>query len=217
MRRRPGRRTKRGQGDLPTQEEHGRQDDEDGDEVAHHVGQKVREGLLSADHVVVQPADQRAGLGPGEKSQRHALDVPEDLGSHVEDEALADIGGDATLNQHQGCIDNGQAADHDRQDDHQAAVLVQDPIVDEVLEDEGVDGGKGRIQHDRGQEDGEHLAIRDGEGQHAPGRSLFHPVLEDGPVLSQGAHAAPPARPSSSASAHGVSPHIHRYGLCDLE
>ncbi len=77
----------RGQRDLPAEEEHGGQDDDHGDEVAHDVGEQVGEGLLGADHVVVEAADQRAGLGPGEEGQRHALDVPEHLGAHVVNEA----------------------------------------------------------------------------------------------------------------------------------
>ena len=75
----------------------------------------------------------------------------------------------------------------------------------------GLTAPKGRIQHHGGQEDGQHLAVGDGERQHAPGRALLHPVLEDGTVLSQRAHAAPPA--PSSASTHGVGPHTHACNL----
>ena len=39
---------------------------------------RVGEGPLGADHVVVQPADQRTGAGPGEEGDRHLLDVVED-------------------------------------------------------------------------------------------------------------------------------------------
>ena len=71
--------------------------DDHGDQVADHVGEQVGEGLLGADDVVVEAADQRAGLGAGEEGQRHALDVPEHLGAHVVDQALADVGRDAPL------------------------------------------------------------------------------------------------------------------------
>ena len=43
------------------------------------VGEQVGECLLGPDDVVVEPADQGAGLGPGEEGQGHALNVAEHL------------------------------------------------------------------------------------------------------------------------------------------
>ena len=54
------------------------------------VGEDVGEGLLGAGDVVVEAADEGAGLGAREEGERHALHVVEDLGAHVVDEALAD-------------------------------------------------------------------------------------------------------------------------------
>ena len=78
------------------------------------VGQEIGEGLLRAEHVVVQPADQGAGLGAGEEGQRHALDVAEHLRPHVEDQALADDGGDPALGEGEPGVEEGQPASEDR-------------------------------------------------------------------------------------------------------
>ena len=192
-----------GQGDLPAEEEHGGDDDDDGHQVADHVGQEVGEGLLGADDVVVQPAHQGTGLGAGEERQGHALDVAEHLGAHVVDQALADVGGDPPLGQGEGAVGEGQDGDQDRQLDDQVLVLLQDAVVDEGPQDERVHGGDDGVEDHDGDEDGQDLPVGDGEGEHAPRRALLDPVLEDGPVLAHGAHAAP------TTAAPAVSPHAH--------
>ena len=48
-------------------------------QVGDDARQRVGERLLGTEHVVVQPADQRAGLGAGEERDRHLLNVAEDL------------------------------------------------------------------------------------------------------------------------------------------
>ncbi len=58
--------------------------------LADRAGQRARERPLRTDHVVVEPGDQGAGLGAGEERDRLALDVVEDPGAQVEDQALAD-------------------------------------------------------------------------------------------------------------------------------
>ena len=181
------------QGDLPAEEEHGAEHDDDGDEVAHDVGQQIREGLLSPQYVVVEPADQGAGLGPGEEGQGHPLDVAEDLGSHVVNEALADVGRDAPLGEGQTGIAQGQDGDQDGQLNDELGVLLGDAVVDERPQDERVDRPDGGVEDDHGHEDGQDGSVGDGEGEHPPGRALRDPVLEHGTVLAQGAHAAPSA------------------------
>ena len=58
-----GQQDERDQRELPAEEEHDDQHDDDADEVADHRGEDVGEGLLGAGDVVVQAADERAGLG----------------------------------------------------------------------------------------------------------------------------------------------------------
>ena len=62
------------------------------DDVGDDAGERRGEGPLRADHVVVQPAHQGAGVGAGEERDRHPLHVVEHLPAQVEDQALAEAG-----------------------------------------------------------------------------------------------------------------------------
>lgn len=143
-------------------------DDDDGHQVADHVGEKVGEGLLGADDVVVQPAHPGTVLGAGDERQGHALDVAEHPGTHVVDQALADRGGDPPLGQGQGPVDERQDSNRDGQPDHEIGVLVQDPDVDESPQDEWVHSGDDGVEDHDGDGDGQDLLVGDGEGEHAP-------------------------------------------------
>ena len=202
-----GQEDQRGQCDLPAEEEHRPEDDDHRHEVAHDIRQEIGEGLLGADHVVVQAADERSGLGPGEEGERHALDVAEDLGPHVVDEVLADVGRNAAFGQRQAGIRDGQDRHQDGEFDHQLGVVFGDPVVDEGPQDEGIDGADGRIDDDHRQEDGQDLAVGDGEREHPARRALLDAMLEDAAVLAKGAHATKPA--AAPATSHPVSPHGH--------
>ena len=84
-------------------------------------------------------------------------------------------------------------------------MLLQDAVVDEGAQDQGVDRTDGGVEDHHREEDGQDLAVGDGEGEHPPGRALLDPVLQDGAVLAHGAHA----RPSHRAATHGVPAHAH--------
>ena len=49
-----------------------------------------REGPLRADHIVVQPADQRPGPGPGEERDRHLQDMIENGSAQIQDQPFTD-------------------------------------------------------------------------------------------------------------------------------
>ena len=200
----------RGQGDLPTQIEHRPQHDDHRDQVAHRVRQEIGEGLLRAEDVVVQPADQGAGLGPGEEGQGHALDVPEHLRAHVEDQTLADDRGDAALGEGKDGVDERQAAGEAGQPDDQVGVVLLDAVVDEGPQDQRVDGADHRVEHDHGQEHGQDPLVGDGEGHHAPRRALLHAVLQDGPIPPERPHAGHGA---AAPTTHGVTRHAHQRQL----
>ena len=72
-----------------------------------------------------------------------------------------------------------------------------------AAEDQGGDGADRGVEDDDGDEDGQDLPVGDGEGEHAPGGALLDPVLQDGPVLAHGAHAAPAA---TSTASHARGP-----------
>ena len=73
----------------PLEPEHDREHDREVDHVRHDRAERRRDRLLRADHVVVQPGLQRAGLRAGEERERHALHVVEQRDPQVVDEALA--------------------------------------------------------------------------------------------------------------------------------
>ena len=102
----------RQQRDLPRDAEHHRQRQRQRDDVGHHAGQRVGERPLRAHHVVAQPADQRAGAGPGEERDRHPLHVVEHRGAQVEDQALADRRRQPARHQRHRRLGDGDRGDH---------------------------------------------------------------------------------------------------------
>jgi hypothetical protein len=59
-------------------------------EVAEHRRERVGEGLLRTEDVVVEPGHESACLGAGEEGDRHPPDVREDLRAHVVDQPFTD-------------------------------------------------------------------------------------------------------------------------------
>jgi len=66
------------QGEAPLEQQHRDQRAAEGDDVADDGAERAGEGPLGADHVVVESADEGAGLGAGEERERHALDMVEE-------------------------------------------------------------------------------------------------------------------------------------------
>ena len=88
------------------------------DDVADHPGQRLGERSLRADHVVVEPADQGAGAGPGEERDRHLQHVVEDRSPQVEDQPLTDPGRQPAQPQPETGLDDGDDRDEDRELQH---------------------------------------------------------------------------------------------------
>ena len=86
------------------------------------------------------------------------------------------------------------------------------PIVDQRPQYERVDGADRCAEDDDRKKYGEDPLVGNGEGQHAPCRTLPDTMLQEGAVLSQGPHAGPSTAPSGAphAVAHG---HAHMEGL----
>ena len=78
------------QRDRPRQAGHHGHREDEGDDVRDDPGQRRRERPLGADDVVVEAADQGAGVGAREEGDRHRLDVLEDPSPQVDDETLAE-------------------------------------------------------------------------------------------------------------------------------
>ena len=121
----------RQQGDLPGQAEHHDQRQRQRDDVADHAGQRVGERPLRPDHVVVEPADQRAGPGAGEERHRHPLHVVEHGGAQVEDQALADRRRQPALHEPDARLRDRDGRDGERDaDDHRRGPAADDRVDD---------------------------------------------------------------------------------------
>ena len=92
-----GKREKCEERDLPAEPEHDRERHHQLYEVLHHGAECVRDRLLRADDVVVQPRLQCSRLRAGEEGDRHALHVVEQLHAQVVDQPLADARGVVAL------------------------------------------------------------------------------------------------------------------------
>jgi hypothetical protein len=168
-------------GDLPGQAEHHRGGEHQLDDVADHPGQGGGERALGAGDVVVEPADQGAGLGTGEELQRHPLHVVIHPGAQVEDDALADARGIPPLGQREERVDHGQPGDHQGQPDDQrcgVGAAAGDRVDDVPGQHRGGHADAGR-EHDGDQEDRDVRAVRPREPHDAPGRTPGQPVLSD--------------------------------------
>ena len=192
-------------GDLPGKAQHHAQGEDQGDQVADDTRQGPGEGPLGADHVVVQPADQGPGAGPGEERHRHPLHVAEHGPAEVEDQALADLGRLPAFGHPDDRVEDGHQGDQQRQQD--------DPALVPSLDD-GVDHPAG--QHRGGhRQDGGHDA-EEKEGEQGP------PVRpSEGPDAAQGGATEGPPRlvavhrtlqrhPMAETHLHRLTPHSAR-------
>ena len=150
--------------------------------------QRGGERPLRADHVVVEPRHQRAGLGAGEEGQRHALHVGEHARAQVEDEALPDAGGQPAHADREPRVEDCHARGGERQADDQRGVLLEDAVVDDLLDQQrghhderGVDDGQRQEERDR-------AAVRLGEADDASDGVRGQLLLGDAAV---GAHVTP--------------------------
>ena len=183
-------------GDQPRQPDHHDQRQAESDDVGDHAGQGGGERPLGADDVVVEPADQRAGVGAGEEGDRHLLDVLEHLRRRSRIRPSPRAGGLQPTQQADHGAGHGDSGDQQGQADHRRRGLVVDDGVDGLAgqdrdghTEHGPDGGQGEEGDDR-------APVGAGEGQDPPqgGR------MEAGPAAVL-LGRAPERRP------HG---HVHR-------
>ena len=191
------------QGDLPAQGEHRDAHHDHGDRVGDRARQGGRERPLGADHVVVEPGDERAGLGAGEERQALALHVAEDLGAEVEDQALADARGEPAAQHRQRGADDRHARHRQGQQGDQRAVAGGDAVVDQALDEQRVDHDEARVDDGQQQEHRDEAAVRAREGEHAAYGPAADAARHLGPV---GAHVAEDRPPAAGS---GVAHHRH--------
>ena len=106
------------------------------DDVADDTAERAGDRVLRADHVTVEAAGQRAGLGTCKERDRHALDLAEQRHAQVVDQALTDPSRTPALNDRQRRIDEGRDDDHRGEQRDQLLVLVGDRVVEDRAEGE---------------------------------------------------------------------------------
>ena len=106
----------RDDGELPLEGQHRDKGQREGDDVRDDGAERAGHRVLRADHVVVHPADQRAGLRAGEERDGLTLHAVEQRRPQLVDQALADPGRPPTLrNRQESVAESGQ---HDETGEH---------------------------------------------------------------------------------------------------
>ena len=179
---------------------HDDQGPDQGDDVGHHRAERAGEGPLGSDHVVVEPANEGAGLGAGEEGQRHALHVVEQPQPQVEDQALADAGAEPALHQRQQRLARGRGDQHDEQQVQVAAVALCDGRVEDLPDHQRRQQPQERRGDDDDDERDDPGAVGPGETPHpAPGVGGDRLALEtrsDRPTWSASRGTGSPSQPS---------------------
>ena len=153
----------RQQREAPLEGDHrGQRGDED-DDVADDAAERAGDRGLRTDDVVVQTADQRAGLGAGEERDRHALHLGEQRDAQVVDESFADARAAPPLTRSPGPPRSSAATTTTiGEDGDQLTILVGDGVVEDGAERERRDQCDQRRQQDRHQEPGDDRRGTDG-------------------------------------------------------
>jgi hypothetical protein len=149
------------------------------------------EGALGADHVVVEAADQRAGLRPHEERDRLALDVREHLRAQVVDQALPHARRVPALRQAQHGLQQRQPGHPQGEVEDQVLPCRHDAPVDDRLEQQRVGHHDQRGQ--RVQREEQHQLARVGAGvsRDPPHRSGLQLLVGDRSVTPEGGHHLP--------------------------
>jgi hypothetical protein len=154
--------------------------------------------LLGADHVVVEPADQGAGAGPGEERHRHALHVVEDGGAQVQDEPFADAGGQPARQQPDARLGQRDGGDQQGEPDDGRLLGALGDGVDDTAGEDGRGDGQQRRRDAEHEEERELTPVRPGESGDAAQR-----LLRERPLVLGGVPGAVDRVPGGSLHAHG--------------
>ena len=153
------------QGQSPLEEEHGDERGGEHDEVRHDRAERGGDGALRADHVVVDPAHQGAGLGAGEEGDGHGRHVVEEPDPQVVDQALPDAGRVEALHERQRRGGQRGADDERGQHGEHRAIGLRDGHVDDAPQQQRRDQRQQGLDDDHGDEADQRSAVGGGEGQ----------------------------------------------------
>ena len=151
------------QRDRPRQAEHHGEREHERDDVRDDAGERRRERALGADDVVVQAADEGAGVGAREERDRHRLDVLEHAPAQVEDQPLAETRRRQALEQPDAAPTTATTREEHGDRDDQAAVALLDDRVDGPPGEHGRQHAEQRRHRRQGEERDDRATVRAGE------------------------------------------------------
>ncbi len=122
----------RQQGEAPFGSQHDHQDGHHRHDVGGHGDEGAGDGVLGADHVVVESRDQLAGSGGGEEAEGHRLQMPVELTAQIEDDPLTRPGRQPSLQGADHGVDQRHRHHAQAEEGEHAQVLVGDGAVDQL-------------------------------------------------------------------------------------
>ena len=138
-------------GELPVLLEHDADQEEQGQRILDHAGERVGDGVAHHVDVVGQPRDEPTGRRVLEEREVESEDVGEDPALQVGNDALADEGHQHRLSVRRDTPDQRDHDDRDGHHDEQRAVLLQEDLVEhrlhEICERRRGAGGEHHAEH----------------------------------------------------------------------
>ena len=135
-------------------------------DVRHDAAERGGDGGLRTHHVVVETADQRAGLRAGEERNGHLFDLVEEGDAQVVDEALADAGAQPALHDGEHRVTERGHHEDEREERDASTVPVGDCGVEDGAEKERRSEREERRRHDGREESDDAPLVRRGEASH---------------------------------------------------
>jgi hypothetical protein len=156
----------------PLEGQHDGQDGDRLDDVGDDADDGVADGVLRADHVIVQPGHQLADLGVGEEAQRHALQARKERHAQVVDHALAHRRVQPPLDHVDPAGDERHEQKRQRKEQQAVQVFGRQDRVDQMPENQGGNQRESRGEQDRHQHPADVIPVRTRVSQHAQKSSL---------------------------------------------
>ncbi len=158
---------------LPREDQHRDERAQDRDDVREHRRGRVRDHVLNAADVVLQPRLKLAGASGREEAKRHRLQMLEEPVAKVLHHPLADDGGEVRLHHADRRRDDGHEDHHPDEHVEQAQVRPAVPrreqrLVEDLLGEQRVDDPKPGGDQDQGQDERDPAAIRPEQAGDAP-------------------------------------------------
>ena len=155
------------EGQLPFEGKHDGQDRNCFDDVGDDADDGVADGVLRADHIVVEAGHQLTNLGVGEEAQTHPLQFAEERHAQIVDDAFADGGVESALDNVDPAFDERHRQQSARQQNQLIEIFIRQGMVNHLPEYQWRDEAKACGEEDRHQHPADVPPVRFGVVEHA--------------------------------------------------